>query len=286
MCGDLRARAVIFLAGVLRVTVSLLCPVALAQTDPDAREFSRAISDNSFFLEEAYNQEEGVVQHISTASYFGRPREDLFFTFTQEWPVFGQTHQFSYTLPVSWLGAGRVHGIGDLMLNYRYQLFTGEEWAALAPRFSLLLPTGNSGEGLGRGVAGMQFNLPASKRISEPFVLHANAGFGVLPNVKGITIQGAEVKQTLWTYTVAGSLIWLPQPALNVMLECSGNFTSEIGDRGAVEHATEFILNPAVRFAVDIDKLQIVPGIGIPVSFVRDERTAGVFLYLSFEHPF
>lgn len=286
VCSDLKHGAVIFLVVALLAMVALSPRAVIAQTHPAARELSRAIEDNSFFVEEAYNQEEGVVQHISSASYFRRPQENFFFTFTQEWPVFSATHQFSYTLPYSWLNANHVHGIGDLMLNYRYQLLTGDQWASLAPRFSLLLPTGNSDEGLGWGVVGVQCNLPASKRISEPFVVHANLGFTVLPNVKGITLQGIQVRRTLWSYTGAGSLIWLAYPSLNVMLECAGSITSEIDDRGTVEHATEFILSPAVRFALDVHELQIVPGIGIPVRFVRDERTAGIFLYLSFEHPF
>ena len=29
-----------------------------------SQDFSKAIEDNSFFIEEAYNQEEGIIQHI------------------------------------------------------------------------------------------------------------------------------------------------------------------------------------------------------------------------------
>lgn len=58
------------------------------------------IEDNSFLIEEGYNQEPGVVQHIVTAHYNNDSRRRGWeFVFTQEWPIFSQTHQFSYTIP-------------------------------------------------------------------------------------------------------------------------------------------------------------------------------------------
>lgn len=61
-------------------------------------------TDNSFLVEEAYNQEPGVVQHIFGAFYGqnklgGADDKSLSLGFTQEWPLFSQTHQFSYTVP-------------------------------------------------------------------------------------------------------------------------------------------------------------------------------------------
>ncbi|HWH76104.1 MAG TPA: hypothetical protein VNT76_01990, partial [Candidatus Binatus sp.] len=47
------------------------------------------IEDNSFLIEEAYNQEAGVVQHIWNAIYTKSGRSHGWnFSFTQEWPVF------------------------------------------------------------------------------------------------------------------------------------------------------------------------------------------------------
>ncbi|HXT54767.1 MAG TPA: hypothetical protein VN826_09700, partial [Candidatus Eisenbacteria bacterium] len=58
------------------------------------------IEDNSFLIEEAYNQEVGVVQHIFQSVYSNDPRQRGWaFAFTQEWPIYGQDHQFSYTIP-------------------------------------------------------------------------------------------------------------------------------------------------------------------------------------------
>jgi len=79
------------------VAIFLLCGfpvVATAQKEP-----IEVIEDNSFLIEEAYNQEPGVVQHIFQSVYSSGPRQRGWaFAFTQEWPIYGQDHQFSYTV--------------------------------------------------------------------------------------------------------------------------------------------------------------------------------------------
>ena len=95
----------------------------------------KKIQDNSFLIEEAYNQEPGVIQHIQTFQYMKNATWG--YSFVQEWPVPGRTHQLSYTIPVFHLDTdtnGKKTGIGDVMLNYRYQLIYKEkEGIALAP---------------------------------------------------------------------------------------------------------------------------------------------------------
>lgn len=96
------------------------------------------IQDNSFLIEEAYNQEDGVIQHIQTFQYLQKSKT-WGYLFTQEWPVPGQTHQFSYTIPVNHLeDSVKETGIGDIAINYRYQLIFKEP-IAMSPRLSLLL---------------------------------------------------------------------------------------------------------------------------------------------------
>src|SRR5690349_13537375 len=81
------------------------------------------IQDNSFLIEEAYNQDYGVVQHINNFTYLAQSKSWAY-SFTQEWPVdAAPKNQLSYTLlavhaPV--VGSGV--GFGDVALNYRYQL--------------------------------------------------------------------------------------------------------------------------------------------------------------------
>src|SRR5262249_18727391 len=125
------------------------------------------IRDNSFLVEEAYNQDPGVVQHIFT---FTRVPGAWQWTFTQEWPVLGQRHQLSYTVPLD-KEPGTPARLGDVALNYRYQLLGGEEASRLScsPRLSLLQSPGG-----GRPWA--QLMVPFSLPISERFITLWNLG--------------------------------------------------------------------------------------------------------------
>lgn len=61
------------------------------------------IADNSLLIEEAYHQAPGVVQPIFTAFYSldseGADSRNWNLALTQEWPLFSQKHQLSYTVP-------------------------------------------------------------------------------------------------------------------------------------------------------------------------------------------
>jgi hypothetical protein len=156
---------------------SLLASTTLAQlSDGSSERVSRPIEDNSFLIEEAYNQEKGVVQHISNLMHSFTPERDLTYSFTQEWPLSCQDHQLSFTIPRWLLSSDHDGGLGDILVDYRYQLFSRDDWAAVAPRLSIILPTGNKKAGMGSGVVGIQLNLPASKRLSGSLVAHGMPG--------------------------------------------------------------------------------------------------------------
>ena len=58
---------------------------------PGSERMAEGVQDNSFLIEEAYNQEPGVVQHIfnltgSRDKMRGPDDRAWTFTFTQEWP--------------------------------------------------------------------------------------------------------------------------------------------------------------------------------------------------------
>lgn len=131
---------------------------------------SPKIQDNSFLVEEAYNQEFGVVQHIQSVQRLWDSKGWVY-TFTQEWPVDASPrHQLSYTLTALHSGQQPASGagFGDVILNYRYQLLgNGESKVAFAPRLSLLLPTGDYRLGRGAGGAGIQSSLPLSVVLTE-----------------------------------------------------------------------------------------------------------------------
>jgi len=152
--------------------------VAAAATQARAQEPTPppSISDNSFLMEEAYNQEPGVVQHISAFQLF-RGADSWAYSFTQEWPLFSRTHQLSFTVPIQRIrnGSSFATGLGDVGVNYRYQLVAGER-LSVSPRLSLLLPTGRAKSELGAGALGVQVNMPASVVVASKVVTHWNAG--------------------------------------------------------------------------------------------------------------
>jgi hypothetical protein len=250
------------------------------------------IEDNSFLIEEAYNQEPGVVQHIFTVQYNNDSRRRGWeFNFTQEWPLFSQDHQFSYTIPSYHLveNGDRQHGIGDILLNYRYQLLEeGDIKPALAPRFSLILPTGSRKRGTGNGVVGYEWNLPVSKKVTGELAVHANFGLEYLPNVRAPLASGSlSRKHSLLSYNVGASAVYAILPRLHLMLEWLGDFEEDIDDNGKPQRALKPVLCPAFRTAsVNQPKLQIVTGAAAPIGINRSAANYGLFLYISVEHEF
>ena len=243
---------------------------------------SSPISDNSFLIEEAYNQEPGVVQHIST---FIRPDGGgaWAYSFTQEWPFRGSTHQLSYTVPVlNQSGSGT--GLGDIALNYRYQLVArGHDGVHVAPRLSLQIPTGDERRGRGSGGLGLQTNLPLSVRPRPWLALHANAGFTWTPDARNALQESASTLSG----NLGGSAIWLLRPNLNLMLELLWLTTEDVIGPDLQERENALFLNPGVRWAFNFASgLQIVPGVAYTVGLDDGAGADALFLYLSFEHPF
>jgi hypothetical protein len=179
------------------------------------------------------------------------------YSFTQEWPVRGQRHQLSYTVPVT-------RGLGDVAVNYRHQL-GGSGRLAFAPRLSVVLPTGDADKGLGAGGTGFQANLPLSVTLGPALVTHWNAGATHTPSID----------ETV--YNAGASAIWRAHSLVNVMLELVW--------AGTDAKDGVMLLNPGVRWAHNLGSLQIVPGVAVPID-VGPGRNTGVFVYLSFEHPF
>jgi len=252
----------------------------LAGSVPSGAEEVRKIQDNSFLLEEAYNQEDGVIQHIQAFQYL--EGGDWAYLFTQEWPVPTQKHQLSYTIPyLRFDDEEAATGFGDVLLNYRYQAVLKGP-VAFSPRISLLLPTGNHEEGLGSDAWGVQGNLPLSVELGDRWVTHWNLGATVIPDAKGL--DGSQA--TIAGFNYGASLIYCVNDNLNLMLEIAGNANEVVADGGRVETENSLFLNPGLRFAIDCEAgLQIVPGLSFPIGIGPSEGEFGVFLYLSFEHP-
>ena len=271
-----------------------LNPVALADSaeSSDKEKPKRnvdGIMDNSFLVEEAYNQEAGVVQHIFNSFYavnqlHSADERGFALSFTQEWPIVSQTHQFSYTVPFTdSLSGGSWHaGFGDVLLNYRYQAYFNEEnLRAFAPRASLLIPTGDDRRGFGEGSAGAQFNLPFSTAIGDYFFLHSNAGLTWVPRATSLHHEGA------LGYNLGQSVIYAVTPDFNLMLEWVGYWTDQLDGQDRVHTEFASLISPGFRKAFNFSNgSQLVLGLAAPIGLNRTAPDYGVFLYASFEHFF
>ena len=266
---------------------SLLCDaVAMAQpaTLAPPPKGALTIQDNSFLVEEAYNQDGGVVQHISTFR-MNRGTQAYNHVFTQEWPVGGRTHQLSYDLPVV-RGEDRQEGtgLGDVRLNYRYQLVGGDaSRVAISPRLSVDFPTGNWRKTRGSGSPGLETLLPVSVVVSPYLVTHLNMGVTFLPRARD---PGGDRAATN-AVTLGGSAIIMAHPNLNLMLETVWQNGSDVVGPQVTERSSSFVVSPGLRGAFNFASgLQIVPGIAVPLGVGPSRGERGIFVYLSFEHPF
>ena len=242
------------------------------------------IRDNLFLLEEAYNQEPGVIQHISLFQMVPRTRE-WSYSFTEEWPVPTDRHQLSVTLQMSGPPDHGRASFGDLLLNYRLQVLGigGTGPVAMAPRLSLVLPTGSAERGTGRGAIGVQLNLPVSIEVGPYFVFHLNAGMTVTPSAHAPGLR----TETALDASAGMALVSQPLSWLNPLVEVSYLDQEELTAAGS-HRVRSITVSPGLRAAIDVSPigLQIVPGVAVPFTMTpAAERGTGVIGYLSFEHP-
>jgi hypothetical protein len=273
-CDPHHPRSTPYASAILLLVICQSSLATLFSADPPAK----GIQDNSFFVEEAYNQEPGIVQHIiNVPAFFASGNNEVSFIFTQEWPIFSQTHQFSYTIPYTF--AESDNGFEDIRLNYRLQaLMEGERTPAFAPRFSLVTPTGDVSKGFGHERLGYEINLPFSKIVSERVTLNFNAGGALFPDVND---------RDLWNYNLGGSAIYAVSRNFNLMLEAVAFWEEDVDHARRVERTVTALLSPGARYAFNCpNDLQIVVGAATPIGLTSDSPDWGLFFYLSFEHPF
>jgi hypothetical protein len=273
------------------LTAFLLLASLFAQAEtPAERNASKTpepvIQDNSFLIEEAYNQEFGVVQHINTFMRLFNSK-DWVYTFTQEWPLPpNPKSQFSYTLALTRPGAFSENGlgVGDVLLNYRYQLAgNGETRFAFSPRLTLILPAGSPRAGRGLGGAGLQTNLPLSVVLKRHLVTHWNAGATVVPHAR----NSFNDRATTIGYNLGQSVVWLTRPNFNVLVETSFASVQSVTAPNRTAWSNSLLVSPGIRWAHNFASgLQIVPGLAVPIGVGPSGGEKGIFLYLSFEHSF
>ena len=258
-------------------------PILAGSAEQGSIERPEKIRDNLFLLEEAYNQEPGVIQHIQSFSL--NPRDKSWnYIFTEEWPVPTDRHQISLSVPAANQGHPGSNAMGDALINYRLQAIGvgGSGRLAAAPRISLVLPTGRYRSGSGRGGTGFQFNLPVSLELGDHFVTHFNAGFTATPSAKSPSGYSGSALDA----NAGAALVWLPRRWFNPLIEVAQLTTQEIRDDKTRFRSSTSIINPGIRFAINCRSgLQIVPGISSPIQIDRNGAKASILFYLSLEHP-
>jgi hypothetical protein len=112
----------------------------------------------------------------------------------------------------------------------------------------------------------VQLNLPVSTRVARRLVTHWNAG---------ATVTGGPQAATV--YALGASAIWEIHSAFNALVEIAWSRNDRV---------ESLFLNPGIRWAHNIGKLQVVPGIGVPIEIGPSRAPAALLLYLSLEHGF
>lgn len=255
----------------IAVIVSLLAAavgVIAQEAEPresaeEASELLLGLQDNSFLLEEGYNQEPGIVQHINLLLY-DHDAKAWEYAFTQEWPLFSMKHQVSYTVPLTHDNEEN-DGVqfGDIALNYRYQLVgNGESRLAIAPRLSVIFPTTE-----GNDATAVQVGVPISTILGPRLLAHTNFAATWFN------------RRNDPEYLVGQSLIVPVAQRFNVLVEALWTGTTD-------EH--DLVVSPGIRWGYDLASgSQIVPGLAYVMN-VDDEDEGGdaILVYFSFEHGF
>ena len=118
---------------VLIVSLGLMCVTPSLAVDSK-------IEDNSFLLEEAFNQEWGVYQFIQSYQY-NKKSKTWEYGFENEIPIADKVHQLSYEIPYEDVNAeGKERGVGDAVISYRWQPLNKDGFL-VADRFGLIIPT-------------------------------------------------------------------------------------------------------------------------------------------------
>ena len=240
-----------------------------------------AVVDNSFLLEEAYQQPSGTYQFIQTYQTAFKKGSGYDYGFALEAPITDLVHQFSFSGTRS-RSEDVSHGsMSDITINYRYQPYN-RDGKLVTERFGLILPTGRVDQGSGRGVLGFEFMQAATIIFSERWANHWNLGVSLFPRAKFSDTQ----KRTTLTEVKAGtSWVYFLQDDINLMMELFLETEQTLNEDNEQETEMSVTLSPGIRFGKSYDwkEMEVVPGFGFPVQFAESNTDVGMILYLSFE---
>jgi hypothetical protein len=239
------------------------------------------IDDNSFILEEAYNQRPGEFQFIQIYRSYKSGKEYRFIS-EGEMPLGSEKHQFSYQFARE--NGADEGSVGDTTLNYRIQSLN-EPDLLMAHRFGLILPTGSVDKESSYGVTGLRYVQANTFILNDYWDNHWNLGINHYPEAK---VKFSDKRRTLNEYGIGSSLIYHWKDNLNLLLEATYETLEELNLNSKKKFRNIFTLLPGVRTAIDLSwkETQIVPGLGFPVRFEDEDIDHGLFVYLSIEPKF
>ena len=235
------------------------------------------IADNSFLVEEAYNQEPGVVQFINV---YTKPEQgsDWTYTFINEIPMGSEKHQFSYEIPYSSIKAVDEQGVEDIKFNYRQEFIRTDQFVTTG-RVSLQVGTGDYKKGFGRSAMGYEASLITSVNITDKWVQHWNLGAGITPDAKNTMGDKADNSKYFW----AVSNVYLFSDNFNFMLEFAGSEEQETVGTKQATWESRTVMSPSIRYAYDVGDWQIVPGLAYPMQVTANPGNNEWLVYLSVE---
>lgn len=240
------------------------------------------IQDNSFLIEEAYNQDPGVYQFINI--YQHDFKTGLYYSTLQgEIPLWSREHQFSFSLPARKTAAS-VESLGDLSLNYRYQNYN-KDGTMVAQRFGAIVPTGKVNKNTSYNSVGFAWMQAVTFSLSNQFQMHVNLGLNMTPAAR---TKGYSQREMLTGFTTGVGIVYKHSDKVNFLTEFLYDTQEDFDEKGDTSSNPTITINPGARFDIDlsIEKTQVVPGISFPVTVGNDEVHTGVLFYLSFEPDF
>lgn len=248
------------------------------------------ISDNSFLIEEAYNQERGVVQHILLLENIFAYRdkfsnEEMGMTFAQEWPLGTQMWQGAYAV-----SSNREFEDVWLDLQLRYQMPIQDNALALAPYAKIAFPIAEKGDDEING-GRLGIGLPVSATLSDQWTMHLNfsAEYLRLKEFERLGPGPAIVADYGNDAVEAGmgtSVVYSLAPIFDLMMEFV-YATEMLSEPSYRNETSEALLSPGFRKAWNFTSgAQMVGGLGFPVGLKGDVPDFAGLLYLSFEHSF
>jgi len=115
-----------------------------------------------------------------------------------------------------------------------------------------------------------------------------NAGATFVPGATVTLPSGADSpSRDLFSTHFGFSIIGLATERLHVLFETLSAVDEEIDALGGTERTPRVLLSPGMRYGIDRkDGGQWVLGAAAPIGVSDSEDDFGVFLYLSFEHPY